>query len=322
MTDFSSAAFHRMLVNDKPRSLAYQQAIAEVVRPGDTVLDIGAGSGILSLFACQAGAARVYAVERTSMANMARAMAQANGFEDRMHVLQQDIRDVQLPERVDVVVSELISQGLVGQFMESLTDYVRIHLLKPGGRIVPEDVDYFIAPACSPPTWASLQRPADDLYGLAFSPLRKPFFNLMKEARFDQCRLLATPQAAYRIDSATVTSRHRPSAAGQFVLDREDDCHGLLVWFRSRLSPNVVIDNMGMCRSWSSILFPLPQAVSVQPGMTLRYSLDGKQLSNGDCIYRWRSTFERPHPETGQTQTLASFAQSSLNNLRRNPAHA
>ena len=316
MIDFSSPTFHRMLVNDHPRSLAYQQAIAEAVRPGDTVLDIGAGSGILSLFACQAGAARVYAVERTSMAGMALALAQANGFGDRMQVLQQDLREVELPERVDVVVSELISQGLVGQFMEPLTEYARTHLLKPGGRILPEDVEYFAAPACSPAAWASLERPADGLYGLDFAPLRRPFRNRVKEARFDQCSLLATPQLVYRIDSPTVVAQHRPSASGRFAIDRERDCHGLLVWFRSKLTRHVVIDSMGHSRSWSSMLFPLPHPVPVRPGMSLRYSLDAKQLANGDCVYRWSGTCEQAPAGAGEARTLATFEQSSLLNLR------
>ena len=67
MIDFSSPAFHRMLVNDKARSLAYQQAIADVVRPGDTVLDIGAGSGSIGVEWMRAWpTARTIAVEPRS----------------------------------------------------------------------------------------------------------------------------------------------------------------------------------------------------------------------------------------------------------------
>ena len=317
MINYSSPAFHHMLINDQPRSLAYQQAIAEIVRPGDTVLDIGAGSGILSMFACQAGASRVYAVERTSMAGVVRALAQANGFSDRIEVLQQDIRTVRLPERVDVVVSELISQGMVGQLMESLTEYARTYMLKPSGHFIPGDVEYFVAPVCCPSAWASLESPADGLYGLDFGPFRRPFLNQLKSVRFDRCSLLAPPQRAYQINSATVVGNNRPSISGSFEFERANDCHGLLVWFRSRLSPNVVIDNLGQHGSWSPVLLPMPRAIPVSPKMVMRFNLSGKQLSNGDCVYQWHGAFETPSQDAETPQVVSTFSQSSLKQMRR-----
>ena len=73
---------HRTMIRDRARTEAFQRAIDAVVRPGDIVLDVGAGSGILSLLAARAGAARVYAVEQTSIAVLAQQLAAANAFED------------------------------------------------------------------------------------------------------------------------------------------------------------------------------------------------------------------------------------------------
>ena len=98
---------HRTMICDRVRTGAFRRAIESVVRPGDIVLDVGAGSGILSVFAARAGAARVYAVERTPAAVLARELAAANGVAEIVRVIHGDVTDVELPERADVIVSEL-----------------------------------------------------------------------------------------------------------------------------------------------------------------------------------------------------------------------
>jgi predicted RNA methylase len=98
---------HRTMIRDRVRTEAFRRAIDSVVRRGDIVLDVGAGSGILSVFAARAGAARVYAVERTSVAVLAEEVAAANGVAEIVQVIHSDILDVEPPERVDVIVSEL-----------------------------------------------------------------------------------------------------------------------------------------------------------------------------------------------------------------------
>ena len=71
------------------------------VRPGDVVLDVGAGSGILSLFAARAGAACVYAVERTTVAAVAQGLAAANGVAEIVQVFHGDVMEIELPGPVE-----------------------------------------------------------------------------------------------------------------------------------------------------------------------------------------------------------------------------
>jgi predicted RNA methylase len=96
---YDSLYIHRAMLLDKMLNEAYQRAIAEAVRPGDTVLDIGAGAGILSLLAARAGAGRVFAVEKTSIARVARRMVAHNGAADRVQVLEGDTRRCRCPRR-------------------------------------------------------------------------------------------------------------------------------------------------------------------------------------------------------------------------------
>ena len=76
--------FHSSLLMDRARTESFHQAISNVVKAGDVVLDLGSGTGILSFFACQAGARAVYAVESGDVAELSRLLCAANGLQDRV----------------------------------------------------------------------------------------------------------------------------------------------------------------------------------------------------------------------------------------------
>ena len=122
------------------RTESFRRAIDAVVRPGDVVLDVGAGSGILSMFAAKAGAARVYAVERTTVAVLARELAAANGLGELMEVMHGDVLDVELPEPVDVIVSEWLGGFGIDEGMLAPVIAARDRWLKPGGAMIPQSV--------------------------------------------------------------------------------------------------------------------------------------------------------------------------------------
>lgn len=112
---WANSDYPYMCLRDRERTELFRRAIEEVVEPGDHVLEIGAGSGILSLFACAAGADRVTAVEvAPELAERIVATAAANGMDDRLTVLTGDARDLDLP-KADVVIAEIIDTGLLDE---------------------------------------------------------------------------------------------------------------------------------------------------------------------------------------------------------------
>ena len=115
------------------------------MRPGDVVLDVGAGSGILSMFAARAGAARVYAVEQTSIAVLAQELVAANRLSDVIEVIQGDVMDIEPPGRVDVIVSEWLGGFGIDEGMLVPVIAARDRWLKPGGIMIPGSVTAWTA---------------------------------------------------------------------------------------------------------------------------------------------------------------------------------
>jgi type I protein arginine methyltransferase len=101
------------MLEDHRRTGAYFRAVRSNAAQfkGKVVLDVGTGSGILALFAAQAGAKKVYAVEATSMARHARALVEANGFGGVVQVIQGTIETAELPEKVRLSFSFSFLRG-------------------------------------------------------------------------------------------------------------------------------------------------------------------------------------------------------------------
>ena len=96
------------------------------------VLDVGTGTGILALFAVQAGARKVYAVEASESADVARTLVAANGYADKIEIIQGKLEEINLPEQVDIIISEPIGFLLVHERMLETYAVARERFLKPG----------------------------------------------------------------------------------------------------------------------------------------------------------------------------------------------
>jgi predicted RNA methylase len=111
---WGSSDFAYICLKDTVRTTSFRTAIERTIRPGDVVLEVGAGTGILSLFAATAGARKVFAVEIDEyLCECLEETIRANGLTGIVEVLPGDAREIDLPAAVDVVVSELIDTGLI-----------------------------------------------------------------------------------------------------------------------------------------------------------------------------------------------------------------
>ena len=125
------AAWHFGCLDDIARNQAYEKALNNLVTPETIVLDVGAGCGVLSLFAARAGAKHVYAVEiNPVMAQKAREIVQLNKLDDQITIIQKDILDVKLgediPERCDLVVQDIIWPDPLSRNIHNLLSYCEL----------------------------------------------------------------------------------------------------------------------------------------------------------------------------------------------------
>lgn len=119
---------------------AYHDAIklnAKQHFEGKVVLDVGTGTGVLSIWAAQAGAKRVYAIEATNVAAHAERLIAAHGLSDRITVLKGRMEQIELPEQVDVLLSEWMGYFLLREAMVNSVIDARDKYLKPGGAMYP-----------------------------------------------------------------------------------------------------------------------------------------------------------------------------------------
>ncbi|XP_042220881.1 protein arginine N-methyltransferase 6-like [Homarus americanus] len=145
---YSDIELHRTMIEDSVRTNAYQQAIFQNMENdvrGKVVADVGCGTGILSMFCAQAGAKKVYAIDASKIALHAKQLIEANGYKDVITVLQGKAEEVDLPEKVDIIVSEWMGYMMLYETMLPSVLYVRDKWLKPGGKMYPERAVLYMA---------------------------------------------------------------------------------------------------------------------------------------------------------------------------------
>lgn len=133
--------WHVPMVNDAPRNDAYAAAIQAHIRPGDLVLEIGTGSGLLAMMAARAGATVVTCEAVPWIAETARAVIAANGLSDRITVVNTLSTALQvggvLPRPADVLLSEIVASDFLSERMVPAVADAKERLLRPDARILP-----------------------------------------------------------------------------------------------------------------------------------------------------------------------------------------
>ncbi|XP_057539448.1 probable histone-arginine methyltransferase 1.4 [Amaranthus tricolor] len=232
------------MLQDYVRTGTYYAAVMEnrVDFSGKVVVDVGAGSGILSLFAAQAGAKHVYAVEASEMAEYARKLIAGNpSLADRITVVKGKVEEVELPEKADILISEPMGTLLVNERMLESYVIARDRFLIPNGKMFPgagrihmapfSDEYLFVEIANKALFWQQQNYFGVDLTSLYDSAFQGYFSQPVVDA-FDP-RLLVAPAICHVLDFNTIKEEelYEIDIPLKFTATVGTRVHGLACWF-------------------------------------------------------------------------------------------
>lgn len=282
---YSSFYIHEEMIKDSARTGAYRSAIMnnKEAFKDKVVLDIGCGTGILSIFAARAGAKHVYGLEYAHIADYAKQIVKDNGLEDKITIIKGKVEDVTLPvDTVDIIISEWMGYFLLYESMLDTVLYARDKwLVKDGsGYILPdrcsinmaalEDVDYKRKKL---EFWDGV---GYDINMKCMRPavLCEPIIDVLKSDYIisNNCRI-------FEIDLYTCKKEDLDfTASYELTFSRNDTLSGLICWFETPFSKlpnpaNLSTSPYLKATHWKQTSFYTEKDISVNKGDVLKGSI-------------------------------------------------
>ncbi len=283
----ASLAYHANLLSDVVRMDAYDRALRALVKPGDVVLDVGAGTGVLAMLAARAGAKRVHAVESMPVAALAEKLVRDNGLQGQVIVHQADLVTLEPIEPVDLVVSDFMGRFVVDDDMLAAVQ-ASAAWLAPGGRFCPQQVDMLVAPVAIGhfPPLDVFESPVG---GLDMSAAARPAQGYCYGVELEASAVLAEAATLHRLTPPQPVPTFDATLA--FEVTAGGRLRGLACWFEAALAPDVTLSTRpGSSTHWSQLLLPVP-ATSVLAGDRLQVRL--KLPEDGVLNWQWHGELRR-----------------------------
>jgi protein arginine N-methyltransferase 1 len=293
---FYDLAGYGWMIKDRIRTSAYQQALARVIKPGDVVVDLGAGTGLFTLHACRLGAKLVHAIEPNPIIQVAREIVQANGLSDRVAFHQAMSFEVELPEPANVVVTD--PRGVLPLKERAIPTIIdaRRRLLKPGGVLIPQ----------RDTIWAALVE-ANDIYnthcedpwrrsndGFNLEAARQRRVNTMSRHGLKPEQLLSIPVPWATLDYRTVETASVHGTV-EFEVLRPGLADGFILWFDSELIDGTNLSNATGKPEliYGQLFFPMQERLRVLKEQLITVDVRA-DLIGDDYVWQWTTLTNCP----------------------------
>lgn len=277
------------MLKDRVRTEAYRRAIRQNAQlfQGKVVLDIGCGTGILSMFAAAAGARLVIGVDMSGMIDHAKKIIAANNFSDRIVLIKGKMEQVTLPvDSVDVIISEWMGYFLLYESMLDTVLWARDRYLKADGAILPNRTVLYLTAIEDAQYRHEKIEFWHDVYGYDMScleqwALREPLVDTV-EGKATVCK--ACP--IYEIDIAAVkVCELEFSSAFSLTIDRQDIVHAFVGYFDALFQQKTQVSFStgpnAPYTHWKQTVFYLESPIAVEKGDLLTGTISvGKNKRN------------------------------------------
>jgi protein arginine N-methyltransferase 1 len=293
------------MIADQVRMAAFSRALRKVITTNSVVVDIGSGTGIFAMLACKFGARRVHAIEPADAIQIAREVAVANGYGDRIVCHQIPSTRVVLPERADVIVSDL--RGVLpyfGQHIPSIVD-ARERFLANGGSLIPVRDSLWAAVVTAENAYADYDKAwGDNSYELNWEPARRIVLNSWRKERIKSDQLMTDPELLATLDYTTIQSPDLRAEAN-FVVAAPGIAHGLCVWFETELADEIGFTNAPGASElvYGQAFFPLWEALRMKKGDEVAVKLRA-DLTGDDYVWCWETRLYSGPPGSHPTAEL------------------
>ncbi|KAK7506716.1 hypothetical protein BaRGS_00002191 [Batillaria attramentaria] len=285
---YGNLKLHHEMLSDRPRTLAYQRAIQDNAHllKDKVILDVGSGTGILSLMCAKYGKPKqVYAVEASDIADYTTEVVQSNGLSHLITVLYSYVEDIVLDEPVDLIISEWMGTLLLFEMMIESVLIARDKHLRPGGMVWPSTASLYFVPVSAHDQYSESMDFWSEQYGFDFScfkPLAlKEFLHKPKHSHtLDRGDCLASETKLLELDvnKVSVIDLEEMTCPFEFHITKSGVLHGFCSWFQvdfQGLSSNVETTFLNTGPDfeethWKQNLFLLDSGWTVEEGDTLR----------------------------------------------------
>ena len=263
-------SWHFVIPFDRARNHAYEQALIRAIRPGCHVLEIGAGSGLLAMMAARQGARVVTCEADPAIASAARDVVAANGFADRVTVVNKHSTaldpDRDLGGRADILVSEIVSNDLLSEGVLAAHEDAVARLLAPGGIVIPPRGTIRVALARDLRDRAPRLTEASGFDLRAFNRLAAP--SEMIRVGMEQVALCSDPVDLFSFDFASAEP-HRPERRELEIASQGGRVDGIVQWIALEMDAVGRYENRpepGAASCWGALLWRFPQPLETRAG--------------------------------------------------------
>jgi protein arginine N-methyltransferase 1 len=304
---YALTAYGEMLL-DETRTGAYIAAMEHVIKPGDIVLEIGAGPGVFAMLAAKMGAKRVIAVECNPSIKLAKRLVSHNRLSEKIECIKGLSTDLNMEERADVIISDL--RGVLPMFSHHIPSIVdaRERLMATDGTLIGRKDIVCAAPVEHDEAHRRIREPwLTNSFGLDLSAGAESEASFWSQVRLRPEQLLAEGITWWEFDYHSV--KH-PAAKGNlsWEIQRAGRCHGIAAWFDAELAPDIGFSNHpgqpGLI--YGQAFMPLRQAIDVESGARINAEIHAYWV-NGAYVWRWKGNIY-----SREGALIDSFDQSSL----------